>query len=1451
VSWFSKVGDAFNWAKDTAAPIGAGLTAAQHAVDSNPVTGALDNAINPVHALFSNQASGAVADQGLNALSFGYNKVVAPAVSSYEQLANTPDMYTLDGWRNAWSRANGTEDQPGISPGQANIIGIRGGFGDKTPGVGTYDMSPEALKNRADFFQNTWQGKVSSGALDLAMNLTLDPTALAGKYGKAAALARNTFRDVSEVDRVLQVNAGASAATRRETNLSNRMTGFFKEIRGLSPAEIALHPVVKQSDQSGAFAYMFGRANQEFAHDEVALGAAQRNIFGAMLGNQNSIGALKDQHALLANELQRLSDTPIPSKAAADFTWADHGRNMYAVANAEVPPEIEAQKTEIERELARLEAAVSGSGSVNRVAGTLWEQNTYGNQLTHVRGSTLNTGLGNMPIRVIGGLVANRLPGHVSTVDPVSGFEDLRNTLAQSKHLTGEQRRGLLDNYVNAATQGDRQKAVYDAEGAIVHATAGAYGLSPEQARKLAEAGNGRRQAILSSLSSRLYSAAPGDKFVHHVDPEEGEITAISTPLLKSQIEDNVGIIDPRQLDAALKEAKQSRLLERVTGQIGDDARNLATSAYDTVGSAQMLASDLLGKFTRLWKDSALMRLAYPMRIQIDSQLRMAVHMDTLSHLGALGSGLKAEGKYLLSVPGSDKLSLRNILNTPKGFLQGKGVFKEGDLERSVTDIVRGAGVHEDDIATVVRNVMAKDGGIADLATSLTDAQLARYRATGEWGYVDQANPAWAQAWTRAVNRQIRNSPTAMKAAEGATKDELKTFVRTDAAARQEWLNLKSSNGGDIDAWLHNVQAHVDHYLPTAEQKSTVLEREVNDKDVEGWFANQDDRMRVHGESYAPTTKSALGDWYEKSRNSWYKFASEAPETAMARAPLYSYAFKRHLGEVIDRHGDGPIDGAMMDQYRRTADRLARREVGKILYDTSHTSNLASHFRYVSPFFAAWEDMVKKWGGLFYDKPQKMVRFNQAWHAPNQAGVVVDENGNQVDADGNRFDPNTGRKLDPVKDKYLIGKRELATVPVWLMPKRMRDAIGIGDLDAATSRKRAASLFSIDKNSFNIVFQGDPVWLPGFGPLVQIPVNEMVKSGMIKNTDSPLVQALLPMGVNDADWKDQVLPSWARNAKNAFFQDGQEYANTRAMLLAQETDRWHNGERKTKPSGEEIDNMARNWFILKAATAFASPVSMQPTAKTQFYIDQAHIYKQKYARPQGLLNQYIQQYGLEQGKAKFEVEHPDWKSQYLKDFPQWFEMSLSMSDNQTGIVATDNAVDIARTPFVQKMVRDNPDYGWYFVGAANQYGNTPGSAFSQTAYAQQESMGLRGQAKPEDALAKVEAIQGLDAVPDRHDQAQPNPEQPWSALLPAEGRRRPQGVQGELPAVPDDQQRVLEEGLPEHGPGEDLQLPGRRQQGHGGQLDVRQATTERRTWAVHAGPSGGAEDPIQPPGQEP
>jgi hypothetical protein len=92
------------------------------------------------------------------------------------------------------------------------------------------------------------------------------------------------------------------------------------------------------------------------------------------------------------------------------------------------------------------------------------------------------------------------------------------------------------------------------------------------------------------------------------VDPEAGEVVAYSKPILQSQIEDHVSIIDPRELDKALKGATQNRLMERVAGQLGDDAKNVATSAYDTAGSAQMVASDVLTQdhaAGRTWRSCA------------------------------------------------------------------------------------------------------------------------------------------------------------------------------------------------------------------------------------------------------------------------------------------------------------------------------------------------------------------------------------------------------------------------------------------------------------------------------------------------------------------------------------------------------------------------------------------------------------------------------------------------------------------------------------------------------------------------------------------------------------------------------------------------------------------------------------------------------------------------------
>jgi hypothetical protein len=179
---------------------------------------------------------------------------------------------------------------------------------------------------------------------------------------------------------------------------------------------------------------------------------------------------------------------------------------------------------------------------------------------------------------------------------------------------------------------------------------------------------------------------------------------------------------------------------------LGDDPKGLATATYEKAGSAQMLAVDGLtqGHQAVEGRGAHAPGLPRPCADRLPDAPHDAHGGDGLPRWRARKRS-KAEGKHLLSAQGSDKLSLRNL-------------FKEGDYEKSLTGILKDAGVHEDDIPTIIRKLSDTDGGVADLAGEMSNTMLARARATGEWGYVEGTNAAWAPAYVRAVNRQIRNS---------------------------------------------------------------------------------------------------------------------------------------------------------------------------------------------------------------------------------------------------------------------------------------------------------------------------------------------------------------------------------------------------------------------------------------------------------------------------------------------------------------------------------------------------------------------------------------------------------------------------------------------------------------------------------------------------------------------
>ena len=1184
-----------------------------------------------------------------------------------------------DEWRRSWN------DATQATPGQT-ILTATG----LTPDGITLAGDKASVEARRDYFENTWSGKLSSGSIDFLQNLFLDPLVLGGKYGKAGKLAEITVAP-KKAEALFAASRTGEAGSKltRVGRQQGKLDSLIQASDNMSESEIAALPQFQRSGDAGqALAALWGSANRELAGSPEEIIAlrheVKRSIVGALIGDPASIKSLSERSELLAHEAKRMADMPPQTRFVREFSWKDGGSWQYRQENLGVAPEITARQERIEQELDRVSRILSAKGSLDRVAPTAQEARRYASGQYRLHMTTIEGGgIGSRPIRVIQALSANRLPGHVNAADPMSGLQQMRDYLTAAPHLEGAAKQDILDRYVKAVGQSERRDVILQAEGAVERSTAKRYDLTPEQYDALKTAAVSRRDAWVNTLKERLYSAAPGAKFVHVVDPETDQVIAVPRPLLRSQVEDHLPVVDPRELDKFIRKGANQRLFENVVG----------TGVLNKVDASNEVFSEALMWGTRIWKDSVLFRLAYPIRVQVDTQMRL------MSYMGALA--------YMRQVP--QQVQEWNVLRFSRSTDVG--------VARALNMRLARTGLPEDMRANIVAGLTRTGGGPADLASEIGSKLLSERRASGKWGQIDPRSATdadWVQAYLRDINQQVRNSPTAMAFVKGASVDQVKAEMRKSPAMRAEWRELRTSNARDLDAWLARLEAHVEQYLPQADVRVALQQRALTLDDMKAFFQGErlDDRMIIHGESYSPLVKDNLLDRYENLRNGWYKWASDAPETVLGRSPLYSYAFKQKMKDIearLQQTYPDRIPVKAIEDARVQADRFARREVGRTLFDSSHTSNLSSHFRFVAPFFSAWEDMMKKWGQLMYDKPQLVPRLGQVWNAPNNAGMVVDSNGNKVDAQGNVFDRATGRKLNPVKDAALIGKGEYVVIPA-------------GFLKGATG----ADKVRVRKASFNIAFQGEPWWLPGLGPLVAVPMNQQVRKSFPDAADHPVLKYVFPYGLSEKDAQGQILPSWIKQARNAFG-NTTDYQDTYSLILAQETSKFYAGQRKALPSTDEVAHRSRNWFILRAVTANASPVSVQPSAELQFYVDQAHIYRAKYAK--------------------------DWQVKFDEDFPDFYRMRLSLSANETGIVATDAAYKTAADRRYRKLIAQAPEYGWLVVGPDNYYGSDPKNRFSQGVYTWEmtQAIGYGNTAtfrskrdNPADAIAEVEASKGWD-----------------------------------------------------------------------------------------------------------
>lgn len=488
------------------------------------------------------------------------------------------------------------------------------------------------------------------------------------------------------------------------------------------------------------------------------------------------------------------------------------------------------------------------------------------------------------------------------------------------------------------------------------------------------------------------------------------------------------------------------------------------------------------------------------------------------------------------------------------------------------------------------------------------------------FGAVSPEAPNYWMEWSKTLNNQFGNSIVARKLAAGDNPYEVITWLRNNPSGRmlRRRLDLDKEDAKDYVLTAKNL---LDQYLPDETLQAKLAERtEITSEMLRQAFKEPGTLPTIHGHVIAENLNLVGAKKSKSLINRAFKLIGSMPEDAWARHPVYAELYKKSLQQRIDDFtalngrpvsdmADDLISSSELQLAMRAAHADALRGTKQLLFTIDRKTNLATFMKYLSPFFSAYENSIKTWARLAYDKPQLINRANLIFTAPNRVGIATDENGKPVAPENATMDdyiwvevPSALKKLP-----FGIGK-------------------GLSTLDN----------MGVQKRSLDVIFQGSteiPV-----GPYVAIPVSEIVKN---QPTFEESLKWAIPFGPS-RNVVVGMLPGWVRRQMTkAGGQSDPQYANTYALI-------WQTEQYKRRSKGlpplqdDEIKRMTDAFYNMRTVANLVLPFAPTFTSPYKYYIDKYRQFQEQY---------------------KQDAPTEFWKA-YGDDF---FIFTMSLSKNNTGI----------------------------------------------------------------------------------------------------------------------------------------------------------------------------------------
>lgn len=554
-------------------------------------------------------------------------------------------------------------------------------------------------------------------------------------------------------------------------------------------------------------------------------------------------------------------------------------------------------------------------------------------------------------------------------------------------------------------------------------------------------------------------------------------------------------------------------------------------------------------------------------------------------------------------------------------------------------------------------------------------------------------------AWERAVNLQILQDPVGLRIARDATGEEAIKFLRSPEGSLYR-KNLGAAGGREPAEHVRLVKAMVDQYIPESMREQAAKNGKVAVDDFKAIAAS--DRPPVHGEELKATMKGNEGSfgWFDMLNEKWFQGLPRIASDRLSWQPTYVRSHRMHMQELVDLHMSTEaklgksaefIGTDDMNKLMLKADKMARSTMKEVLYQPNRTRT-GHALRYISPFFSAYADSMARWGGLVVENPDLIGKMAKIYNAPVAANLVTNRYGEKVNADGT----DKNGDLVEMKDRVLNFQ---------VNPLTKNLPAGIKDMQ-------------INIGSLNVVTPGEPWWSPGFGPVVALPANEMMRN-FPKSAD--FLGWVSPYGSQAESFGEDVvrsvLPTYAENLLLDYDKDGQKYQDAlMASYRAQVVDYHQNGG--AIPDWKKAEKDARNLFFLNALADFVLPGKTREADKYQFYVDALKTLREEDAS----------------------TANDKFMAKYGEDFKQYADALLftaSASKSKTGVPST--AEGLAASEEYGGIIKAHPELGAYIVGDQSRAGE-----FSNWALLNQRASGDRTTVSAEDRVKQTAINAGWD-----------------------------------------------------------------------------------------------------------